>query len=1097
LETATAHGVFQHFAKNGERRSMTQFSPEEFLERCTESSQTAYDLLKKLLDDAQTADGRAETRRFLTRLRKKCEESELNFDEFLARHHFAFNTLALSNDSGAENIFFLLQLPSIFTPEDWSFTFFEGLTRYPVSEFQGRVMAELGCGNGWISIALAARTSPQKILGLDINPRAITCARLNLLLNALDDSGTPKIDHEGKSLMDRVEFHVSDLLGYPIERSLLLDRIIGCIPQVLSPEPLAAAQFVSEDADDNFLYSLSNYCEKQGYVEDQFGLGLIARALEESIAISKPSAKVILNLGGRPGTAVLERLLSRRGFSVKKIWSTKVWQAADTDILPLVEIENITPHRFEFFTSLTSDEPICARTALEYQKKGGQIAHSLSVYEAQIKYPSAIRSIFKLIGQAGFEDSRNGLDLAFENDELAEEKINFMGSLSEWLQQKPNLPYSDAEGEPQLRRQIAQFLRSYWKIPLTAKSVFVTPNRKAALKNQLQMLRPQLTLVQKDLAQHLPSQWLTKTSSVIGPTPRIVEAPKRVDEICKLVHSLEPNLVVCSLQDFEVRTSDAFVRLVEACTRVNAQLVVDLSEHFELSSQPAPHGVLSYLSEHPLPGHVTLLFALVRNRVYSDLELSFLISENLDLLERMTAAAELTYSRTPLLTQRYFGKIFADLLNFQLTDLRRTKGEQLRTPRNEAQSALRSLPENIVNAFNHPAITVQNFELTPQTIRLDYGENCLNSPLQLDSAIMESYLRQNISAQELNCEKPIIELIDKRFGLNHFAEKNVVLGLGVAPLFCAALEMISNKGQSIALPTGAYGYFKAACDYIGVPCLPVETTEKNRFKMTPADLDKFLSQKRCDWLYLNGPIVNPTGAIYSNGEILDLLDVLEQHSCGLIFDTIFSGLEFSKKQMHMTLSRFRAARSEQQNNCKMIVMGGLSKEIAAGGLRFGWAVSDDEEIAQGLRSRVPGTPHATVRYAARKIYLALNDSNHPIHKELDQQRAMLQSRAENLSSALRQLGWEVLDAQGGLFVCASPKKYLDSLGKDVSEERLQQAADEIATQLRTQVGLLVNSATWTGLPQQLRFVISVEEETLATGVERLKQFDANWQNPTR
>ncbi|MBM3382322.1 MAG: aminotransferase class I/II-fold pyridoxal phosphate-dependent enzyme [Betaproteobacteria bacterium] len=1076
---------------------MTLISPEEFLERCTESSQTTYDLLKKLLDEALTPEGRAETRRFLTRLRKACDESELNDDEFLAQHHFTFNTLALDNGSGGENALCLLQLPSIFTPEDWSFTFFEGLARYPASEFQGRVVAELGCGNGWISIALAAKASPQKILGLDINPRAITCARLNLLLNALDDSGTPKIDHEGKSLLDRVEFHVSDLLSYPIEKRISLDRVIGCIPQVLSPEPLVAAQFVSEDADDNFLYSLSNYCEKQGYVEDQFGLGLIARALEESIAISKPAAKVILNLGGRPGTAVLERLLSRRGFSVKKIWSTKVWQAADTDILPLVEIENITPHRFEFFTSLTSDEPICARTALEYQKRGGQIAHSLSVYEAQIKYPSAVRSIFKLIGQTGFEDSRNGLDLAFANDELAEEKINFIGGLAEWLQQKPNLPYSDAEGEPQLRRQIAQFLRSYWKIPLTAKSVFVTPNRKAALKNHIQMLRPRLTLIQKDLTQHIPPHWLNASSRGANTTPGIVEAPKRVDEICKLVLSLEPQLVICSLQDFEVRTSDAFVRLVETCTRVNAQLIVDLSDHFELSSQPAPHGVLSWLSEHPLPGQVTLLFALVRNRVYSDLELSFLITENLDLLERMTAAAELTYSRTPLLTQRYFGKIFADLLNFQLTDLRRSKSEQLRLPRNPEATKMLPLPENIVEAFQHPAIAVHSLELSPQHVRLDYGENCLASPLQLDSAIMESYLRQNISAHELNCEKPVIEMVEKRFGLNHFTERNVVLGLGVAPLFCAALEMIASRGETIALPTGAYGYFRAACDYVGVPCAMVQTSDKNRFKITTNELDQFLSEKRCQWLYLNGPIVNPTGVIYSNGEILDLLDVLERHKCGLIFDTIFSGLEFNGKHTHLSLSRFRQARSEQPPASKMIVLGGLSKELAAGGLRLGWAVTEDDELAQNLRARVTGTPHATVRYAARKIYLALNDANHSVQKELEQQKATLRSRAEKLTTALTELGWDVIEPEGGLFVCASPQKYLEGLGRDVPESQLRTAADDIATQLRIQTGLLVNSATWTGLPHQLRFVISVEEETLESGIERLKQFDSNWQNQGR
>lgn len=39
----------------------------------------------------------------------------------------------------------------------WSRTFFEGLARLPAGELEGRSLAELGCGNGWISIALARR----------------------------------------------------------------------------------------------------------------------------------------------------------------------------------------------------------------------------------------------------------------------------------------------------------------------------------------------------------------------------------------------------------------------------------------------------------------------------------------------------------------------------------------------------------------------------------------------------------------------------------------------------------------------------------------------------------------------------------------------------------------------------------------------------------------------------------------------------------------------------------------------------------------------------------------------------------------------------
>ena len=69
--------------------------------------------------------------------------------------------------------------------------------------------------------------------GLDINPRAIKVAWINLFLNALDESGCPIFDEEKKTLLDRVEFYESDLLAYCRDNNIELDRIVGCIPQVL------------------------------------------------------------------------------------------------------------------------------------------------------------------------------------------------------------------------------------------------------------------------------------------------------------------------------------------------------------------------------------------------------------------------------------------------------------------------------------------------------------------------------------------------------------------------------------------------------------------------------------------------------------------------------------------------------------------------------------------------------------------------------------------------------------------------------------------------------------------------------------------------
>ena len=73
-----------------------------------------------------------------------------------------------------------------------------------------------------------------QVYGLDINPRAIKIARINLYLNALDDDGLPIYDGEGKTLLDRIEFHESDLLSCCRDSKIELDCIVGCIPQVWS-----------------------------------------------------------------------------------------------------------------------------------------------------------------------------------------------------------------------------------------------------------------------------------------------------------------------------------------------------------------------------------------------------------------------------------------------------------------------------------------------------------------------------------------------------------------------------------------------------------------------------------------------------------------------------------------------------------------------------------------------------------------------------------------------------------------------------------------------------------------------------------------------
>ncbi|KAI5658199.1 hypothetical protein M9H77_26992 [Catharanthus roseus] len=501
-------------------------SMEDFLKQCEQSGDAAYSALRSLLERLEDPKTRKEARIFLSDLQKRFSTGKDASEKCLQTYRFQIQDIYLEPFEGVplcSSIYSvrsslmcvekrkkltMMVIPSIFIPEDWSFTFYEGLNRHPDSIFKDKTVAELGCGNGWISIAIAEKWSPLKVYGLDINPRAVKVSWINLYLNALDDNGEPIYDDEKKTLLDRVEFYESDLLSYCRENHIELERIVGCIPQILNPNPEAMSKMITEYASEEFLYSLSNYCALQGFVEDQFGLGLIARAVEEGIDVIKPMGIMIFNMGGRPGQAVCKRLFERRGLRVNKLWQTKILQAADTDISALVEIEKNSPHRFEFFMGLVGDQPICARTAWAYGKAGGRISHALSVYSCQLRQPNQVKKIFQFL-KNGFQDISNSLDLSFEDESVADEKIPFLAYLASVLKENSFFPYEPPAGSRWLRNLIARFMKTYHHVPFTSDNVVVFPSRTVAIENALRLFSPRLAIVDEHLSRHLPRQWLT------------------------------------------------------------------------------------------------------------------------------------------------------------------------------------------------------------------------------------------------------------------------------------------------------------------------------------------------------------------------------------------------------------------------------------------------------------------------------------------------------------------------------------------------------------------------------------------------------------
>ncbi len=601
----------------------------------------------------------------------------------------------------------LLVLPSIFEPEAWAYTFLEGLLKVPLDEYAGKRLVEVGAGSGWICIALAKFTNLARIHGVDLNPHSPVVATCNAWLNG------------GEELVARLSFGESDLLkGLSAETTW--DFIVGCIPQVLRGEGLPSE--VSQ-ADEQALYDLSNYCAIQNVYEDHFGLGLIAKLLDDCPERLAPGGRLVLNLAGRPGRAIIERMFTRRGFATEVTVARRVKQASDTDIGPLAALEQRTGREFEFFMEAHSAEPIRAATALGWLQANHPIWHEVAVWEARLALPREMLALRAALHAVGAQRLLEELDLGA----ASQEQLGFVISLAERLASSPVVPYAHEAGDLAFRQLVARYLERFFDLRLDEHEIFVAPEREQAIYSLLLSCCDEGDGVLVSRSLH---PVYARAMEKAGVVPTITNTSLR--EIRNLLSAFDVKMVLLSVEPEERNNLSVLREIVADAARRGILVVLDESAFFNITGAVEPRTLFEFLAREPYRPNLVVLYGLIKNAVFPDMELTLLLPVPRTLQADLEIAAELTYSRISTLAQWFYEKTFAELLSFRISfaapePVQARPAPAIPLPRSQRIQGL--------GAF--PAFAPRFFDPSdPELIRLDYGENEADVPKLLPEGLV-------------------------------------------------------------------------------------------------------------------------------------------------------------------------------------------------------------------------------------------------------------------------------------------------------------------------------------------------------------------------
>jgi aspartate aminotransferase len=207
-------------------------------------------------------------------------------------------------------------------------------------------------------------------------------------------------------------------------------------------------------------------------------------------------------------------------------------------------------------------------------------------------------------------------------------------------------------------------------------------------------------------------------------------------------------------------------------------------------------------------------------------------------------------------------------------------------------------------------------------------------------------------------KKAIIRYTEENYG-RKIAPENVIASGGAKQAIMVALQAILNPQEEVIFPTPywvSYPEMVKLCGAIPVPVTPEDGTFYPRIQ----DIEQRISSYT-KAIIINSPN-NPSGIMYSEQFLADIVELCEKKDIYLIMDDIYHKLIFDDKKQ----SNCYDYAKDQSENSKLIVVNGVSKVYAMTGFRIGWAVGNKKliEVMANIQGHQTSGPSVLLQKAA-------------------------------------------------------------------------------------------------------------------------------------
>ena len=340
------------------------------------------------------------------------------------------------------------------------------------------------------------------------------------------------------------------------------------------------------------------------------------------------------------------------------------------------------------------------------------------------------------------------------------------------------------------------------------------------------------------------------------------------------------------------------------------------------------------------------------------------------------------------------------------------------------------------------------------------------------SAIKLGETKYTLVPGTLALREAISEKFKRENGLDYAPSQIQVASGGKQSIYNAIMATV-EEGDEVIIPAPYWVSYPDIVLLAGGTPVIVEGYAKNDFKITSEQLEEAITPKT-KWLLINSPS-NPTGAAYSEHELMKITNILLKHSnVHIMTDDIYEHLIFDDF-IFKTI-----AQVEPKLYDRTLTINGVSKAYAMTGWRIGYAAGPENLIRAMNKVQSQSTSHASsISQAA-----AVEALNGPQDFIADNNK-VFRERRDLVTTLLNQAnGIECKTPQGAFYVYPS---CAGLIGKKTKDGKVLKNDLEVATYFLEEEGVAVVFGAAFGLSPFFRISYATSTEILADACERIKR----------